>query len=99
MYFKIDDHSLTLQIKVSANAGTSAFKKIKTEEYLEIRIAAVRDKGKANEELIAYLSSTLKIPKSQIEILSGSTAPRKRVKIVSKNPTDTLEKLKSLVPK
>lgn len=99
MYFKIDDHSLTLQIKVSANAGISEFKKLKTEEYLEVRIAAVRDKGKANEALIAYLSSILKIPKSHIEILSGSTAPRKRVKIVSKNPTDSLEILKSFVPK
>lgn len=99
MYFKLEEQSLILQIKVSANAAKSEIKKQKTDEYLEVRIAAVRDKGKANDELIAYLSSILKTPKSHIEILSGSTAPRKRVKVVSKNPSDTLEKLKSSIPK
>lgn len=98
MFYRLEADALILQIKVSANASKSEIKKQKTDEYLEVRVAAVRDKGKANEELIAYLSGILKVPKSHIEILSGSTAPHKRVKIASKTPSEALEKLKSLIP-
>jgi uncharacterized protein len=57
---------------------------------LRVRIRGIPEKGKVNEELIAFFAKTLKIAKSRIEILSGHTARLKRVKIegISEFPVD-----------
>ena len=48
---------------------------------LKIRLAAPPIEGKANEALIAWLSKTLEIKRSQIELLAGDLSRLKRVKI------------------
>lgn len=50
-------------------------------ETIKIRIKAVPEKGKANEELIRFLSKRLDIPKQNISIISGKTEQLKLVKI------------------
>jgi len=46
----------------------------KNQEYLKISIAAPPEDGKANDELIRFLSKKLKIPKSKITIIRGETS-------------------------
>jgi len=48
---------------------------------LKIRIAAPPEKGKANTELIKFLSKHFDLPKNQITIISGKTEPLKLIKI------------------
>ncbi|MCC6137032.1 MAG: DUF167 domain-containing protein [Bdellovibrionaceae bacterium] len=97
MFYKLEAQALILSVKVSANAIKSEFKKQRTEDYLEIRVAGVRDKGKANIELIAYLSSKLGVPKSHIDILSGSTAPHKKIRVSTPEPAKILALLNTLL--
>lgn len=47
----------------------------------KIRIKAVAEKGKANAELIKFLSKELEVPKENISILSGKTDHLKLIKI------------------
>ena len=47
----------------------------------KIKIAAPPDKGKANKELVDYLSDLLNIKKAQINILKGQTAHQKVLEI------------------
>lgn len=49
---------------------------------LKIRIAAPPVDGEANEELIFYLSKRLKVPKGNIQLVSGHTGKFKEVLIV-----------------
>jgi uncharacterized protein (TIGR00251 family) len=51
------------------------------EGVLRVRIRGVPEKGRVNEELIAFLAQVLKIAKSRIQILSGHTSRIKRLKI------------------
>lgn len=51
------------------------------DETVKIRIAAPPEKGKANKELIKFLSKELSVSKEQITIISGKTEPVKLVKI------------------
>ena len=53
-----------------------------TGERLKIRLAAPPVDGKANEELVKFLSKLLKVPKSEITIVSGISAKRKLLDIV-----------------
>ncbi|MBI2910056.1 MAG: DUF167 domain-containing protein [Chloroflexi bacterium] len=51
------------------------------DEYLELRVAAPPEKGKANDEVVALLARSLGIPKADVTILSGATSRRKLVGI------------------
>jgi len=52
---------------------------------IKIRIKAVPEKGKANAELIKFLSKELDVPKENISIISGKTDHLKLVKIKYNN--------------
>ena len=51
------------------------------DEVLKIKIAAVPAKNKANQELIKFLSGLLRVPKSNITIVSGDTSPLKTIHV------------------
>lgn len=50
------------------------------EKTIKIRIKAIPEKGKANAELIKFLSKELSLPKDQISILSGKQDQLKLLK-------------------
>lgn len=60
---------------------------------LKIKITAPPVDGKANAELIDYLSDCLNIPKRQIEILKGETGRNKSVEILGLSPEEVRLKL------
>ena len=78
-----------MQIKVTPNASRNQIIGYK-EGILCVRIRGVPEKGRVNEELIAFLAETLGVAKSQIEILGGHTSRLKRLKIegISQLPVD-----------
>jgi len=48
-------------------------------DYLKIAIKALPEEGKANQELIKFLSKKLRISKSEISIISGLKSRRKEI--------------------
>lgn len=50
-------------------------------KFLKIKIAAPPEDGKANAELIKFLSKEWKVAKSELEIVSGDTSRHKRIRI------------------
>jgi len=57
------------------------------EETVKIRIKAVPEKGKANTELIKFLSKETGVHKDKISILSGKTSQLKLIKIKDHGPS------------
>lgn len=57
------------------------FRDAENQEYLKICIVSVPEKGKANKELIAFLSKKIGISKSQCEIICGEHDRYKKIKI------------------
>ena len=53
------------------------------EELLKVKVSAVPEKGKANEELCHYFAKMLGLRKSQVKVVSGLTSQRKRIELVS----------------
>lgn len=51
------------------------------DQTIKIRIKAVPEKGKANAELIKFLSKELGIPRENISIISGKSDQLKLIKI------------------
>ena len=61
--------------------------------FLKARVRAVPEKGKANTALIALMAKWLGVPKSGIEVLSGTTSRLKQLAIAG-NPSDIADALK-----
>ena len=59
-----------------------------------MKIKAPQVDGKANKELINFISEIFVLPKSHIEILSGETSKHKKVKVMGEE-----KKLKMVLEK
>ena len=81
-----------ISVHVKPNAQKSQIMGYK-DEYLELRIAAPPDKGKANEELVAFLAKSLGVAKGDVNILSGATARRKVVGIAGLDGEEVVRRL------
>lgn len=73
-----------LTIKVIPNARKNSFEGFH-DGAIKMKIKAPPDKGKANDELIAFLAKELDVPKSHISILSGHSSRLKKIQIIGIN--------------
>ncbi len=73
---------MKITVKVKPNAKKNEVKKI-DENYYEIRVTVVPEKGKANKKVVELLSKELKVPKSKIKLIKGETSREKVFEIES----------------
>lgn len=72
---------ITLKIKVSPKMSKIEFRKVLEDGTLKLNIKSAPEKGKANKEIINFLSKGFCISKKNISILSGETSPLKLVRL------------------
>lgn len=98
--WKIFDDHIRLAVRLTPNGGRDAIDGIDADAegecHVKIRAAAIPEKGKANQALIALLSKALGIPKSSIQLTSGDTS-RKKVLRIDGAPKDLMERLERLL--
>ena len=80
MNYKIKNKKLFIKLKIIPGSKINFIDTVKNDE-LVIKIKAAPEKGKANKELIKYLSKKLKTAKSEIKIISGSTSRHKLISL------------------
>jgi uncharacterized protein len=71
---------LFLHLKAKPNARQNQVMYL-PDGTLQVRIKAPAQDGKANEELVRFLAELLEIPRSKITVVSGHTAPFKKLEI------------------
>ena len=76
--------SVVLSVRIHPRAKQTAFKELLEDGSIKIAIKSAPEDGRANQELIKFLSEIFEIPPSQIEILSGFAARMKMIRITSK---------------
>ena len=72
-----------LRIKGRPGAAKTEIKEILDDDTIKITIAAAPEKGKANQELIKFLSKTFAVDKNNVKILSGKSEKIKLIKIIA----------------
>jgi uncharacterized protein (TIGR00251 family) len=75
------EREILLSVKVIARASRSEVAGLGDDGSLRVRIAAVPEKGKANEELRSLLSRYFGVSKRNVQIVSGETSTHKRIRI------------------
>jgi hypothetical protein len=72
---------MTLRVKVIPGSATTALVGAMADGTLKVRVAAPREKGKANDALVAFLAEHFNVARGAVTIVSGHTAPLKLVRI------------------
>jgi uncharacterized protein len=76
--FRIDGDKIRLEIKAVPGASKTELAGVK-DGRLRVRLAAVAEDGKANVELISFLSKRIGCAKRDLRIVSGE---KSRVKVI-----------------
>jgi uncharacterized protein (TIGR00251 family) len=91
-YFRVDGDKILLEIKAVPGASKTEFAGIK-DGRLRIRLAAAPEDGKANAELLSFLSKALNCPKRDLRLVSGE---KSRLKVVAL-PAECLARVEGVV--
>ena len=81
-----------ITVRVQPNAGRNAIAGL-TDGVWRIKVAAPPDKGKANRELISFLSDVLGVKKGSVNILKGHTSHSKILFIEGLTNEDVVQRL------
>ena len=84
-----------IMVRVQPNARQNEVLRFK-DGVLHLKIAAPPIKGKANQELIRFLSDTLGLRKSNLTIAKGITSNRKVICISHLTQSQAMEQLERL---
>jgi len=82
-----------LSVKVTPSAARSEITGWR-DDALQVKIAAPPEKGKANKELIDFISRTLGIKKSAVAIIKGQTSRNKIIAIEGMSREEIIKRLK-----
>jgi len=91
----VESEPVRIVVRVQPNAGENEVTRFK-DGVLFIRIAALPIKGKANQELIKFLSDILGVSRSHLTIEKGMTSKRKVIGVsglTQRQVTGQLERL------
>ena len=72
---------MDLTIKVIPRSSKSEVVGAMADGALKVKVAAVPEKGKANDELCAVLARHFNVAPRDVEVISGQTSTRKRVRV------------------
>jgi len=91
--FSNGQHGIALPVRVIPRASRNEIVEILSDQTVKIRLKAPPVEGKANEELVKFLSKILDIPKSKIEIVGGKTGRDKLVSILDAGADEVNKKI------
>jgi uncharacterized protein (TIGR00251 family) len=81
-----------LRLRVHPNAGRNEVSGF-TGDVLQVKIAAPPEKGKANRELIAFLSRALGVSQSSLTIVRGQTSRNKVIAVANLSREELIRRL------
>ncbi len=82
VWWRRDGADIVLQVLVQPRASRERFGKI-VGDRIRISLTSPPVEGAANEALRAFLAKQFSVPKSRVELESGETGRRKRVRLRS----------------
>ena len=90
--WKVTENGIIIPIKVTPKASKNEIVGWENGE-LKVKVTACPEKGNGNSAVIALFSKSLKVAKSRITIISGSTSQHKRLLLSEIEEKTLIEKL------
>jgi|YelNatPaOPRAMG01_1025707.scaffolds.fasta_scaffold01571_7 uncharacterized protein (TIGR00251 family) len=73
---------MDLNVKVVPKSSKAGVAGALADGTLKVKVTSAPEKGKANQEVREVLAQHFGVPVHNVQILSGETSPRKRVRIL-----------------
>ena len=87
MFYEDTKQGIIIRVRLTPNSScckvTGLFQTPDGTTFLKVNIISVPEKGKANKELISWISKQLKIAKSDLSIISGELDRYKKILITT----------------
>ncbi|MFI3241667.1 MAG: DUF167 family protein [Alphaproteobacteria bacterium] len=80
-WYKNKNGNVVLRVRIAPNSSCLRIIEI-NDDYIKIGVCSVPEKGKANGELIKFLSKKLKLPKKNFSIIKGLLDKNKQIEIL-----------------
>lgn len=74
--------SLVLDVKVIPRAHAGEVSEAMAGGVLKVKVTAIPERGKANDEVCAVLAGYLDVPKRNVQVILGHTSRQKRVRVL-----------------
>jgi hypothetical protein len=87
-----EEQGIRLAVKVTPNAGRNEITGF-DEDTLRVKIAAPPDKGKANKELVDFLSGRLGVKKTSVAIIRGLTSRNKVISVTGISREEIIKRI------
>jgi hypothetical protein len=93
--FRLHDgqYGAALTIRVTPRARKTEFSGILDDGTVRIRVSAPPVEGKANRELIKFLSKVLKVRRNKIEIVAGKKSLDKIVSVIDLSAEEVQQRI------
>ncbi len=102
MFFENTPQGIVLRIRLQPNSSccrvSGIFTSADGNDFLKVNVISIPEKGKANRELISWLSKELKRAKSDFQIVSGELDRCKKI-LITADFEDMMPKLQALAEK
>ena len=102
MFFESTTNGIILRVRLSPNSSSCKangfFQTPDDLIFIKINVISVPEKGKANAELINWLSKQLKLAKSDFSILGGELDRYKKI-LITGEQQEIIAKLQNMLPK
>lgn len=86
------DDGVILDLEISAGAKETALHGYNPwRKRIEVKLSERAQKGKANAELVSFLSGLFQVNSANVRIVKGLTSSKKSVKILGVNAEDILK--------
>jgi uncharacterized protein len=95
-WLKISDGSLTIEVVARPGSSRTGIHRV-APQGLIVGVNAAPERGKASDELIAFVAKTTGVPRAAITIIRGALGRHKTIRIGSDTPATTAERLRSSV--
>lgn len=90
------DGGVLLPVKAQAGARQNRIRGARAGS-LRVAVTQVAEKGRANKAIVALLAKQLRLPKSQIQLVSGNTSSEKKFLITGVRREDIAQRLFELL--
>lgn len=87
---------MNFRLTVRVNPNTSQQRAVWKGEFLKVNLTSPPEDGRANDELIEYLSELFDLDKSQVELDRGRTSPDKELLLNDVDRDDLVNQITEL---
>ncbi|MEF2071570.1 DUF167 family protein [Consotaella aegiceratis] len=84
-FYDVGTDGVTLRVRLTPKSSADRIEGVRAQadgrEYLDVRVRAVPEKGKANTALEALVAKSLHLPKSSVGVTAGETSRLKLLRL------------------